>query len=1181
MLKKIFCSLSVAILIVAGQIHADDTELYLVDSTVRTGKHPQVLIIFDNSGSMSTEDTNTTSSYCSAADQAANKCSYPDGFATYLAGYSGYISQKGIYWNAGGIDNTSNAPTPDVPNDSRRFYADNNNCNKAAEALASRGRYTGLLREFKASGNTGKWTPLAENEGFNAGQIVDCYQDIQELDPKNPGREKQGNNYNNFVDGFPIDSKDMYMIVPANPTQTQLQNAQKTSLQSTAFGTGTPVTLYTAHYLVWYKWVTTTAAGQQSGGTGTRLEVAKKAIEDALTDITIPIDAGLAIFNLNYATEGNADGGRIVSAIKEMTSTNQTSLLSLINGMPAQTNTPLCETLYEAHQYFSGREITFGNKDANAIKQAEKIDGYVPNTPPSIINSGKYSSPFKKCPDTAYIIYITDGAPTLDHSADTLVQNLTNSAQVTANYSAFEFTNDKGAKELSYLPALAAYMANNDLIKDVKDANGIDNKQNVRTFTIGFTEGADIAAELLEETAFRGGNPRGENGISKGYYTAATGIKLTEALVGALKSILSIDSSFTSPSIASNNFDKTQTYNSAYFAMFLPSKGPRWSGNLKKLKVNSTGEIVGPGGETNAIDSNGNISASTCTYWNVCPSESPDGNTVTSGGVLPALRSALKNRKIKSLSGSSLVNITSTSFVSDHSQADLDWLYGVDVDDDNNSGSTTDARADIMGDPLHSKPLAINFGKKGASLDVRVLVGTNQGLVHMFKDSDTGNSDFSIGSVVESWAFIPPELWANIPKLRENSPTGEHSVYGMDLSPVAYTETNKDGEVDKAWVFLGMRRGGTSYYALDITAPDSPIFKWKIDSSSEGFEDLGQSWSEPVVTLIPGHSAPVLVFGGGLASAEGAGEAVYIADADTGEHLYTFTSAGMSSIPNKVAVLDSNNDGHTDRIYATDITGNVWRMDMPSSFADSGNPDWSIFKFASISSSSLSSENRMFFAEPVIAQTQFNNVHSEKGVLSYQSIPYDAVTVGTGNRTHPLDTTTNDMFYVFQDRNVVTKQFSGSDIPEPLTVSSLYDVTSSAPASQADNISFGNKRGWFYDFTSLGEKSLSASLIFDGKVYFTSFVPPADQVVNLDVGICGFSGQGRLYVFDLHKGTRTSSTLYYDVGERVPDTPQIVIPPPEEGDEAEAYLIGIGKAIEAKDLGSGLKTNKIYYHIDE
>ena len=1175
MFNKILLSVLMAIVVVSGVTIADDTELYLIDSTVRSGKRPQVLFIFDNSGSMSTEDQNATSSYCSEEDQVSGICSYADGFSEYLAGYAGYINEKGIYWNAGGIDNTSTMPVPDDPTESRRFYSDNNNCKLAADALISRGKYTGYLREFKLKGNSGKWYSLAENEGFNQGQIVDCYEDILNRIALNPGKDKKGAS---FPLGYPIDSKDMYTLGTDEAARTQ-------SLNGTDFGKGSPVTLYTAHYLVWYEWVTTTDDGKNSGGTGTRLEVAKEALVSALTDLAIPIDAGLAVFNLNYPEEGDANGGRVVFDIAEMTDGNLASLTSLINNMPAQTNTPLCETLYESYQYFSGGSVTYGNADANG-KGIYKIDDYIPNNPPSIISSGNYSSPFKKCPDTAYVIYITDGAPTLDNSANSKILSLTSSGN-TADYSGFEFVNNKGDVEVSYLPALAAYMYNNDLVKGVKDSSGIDNKQNVRLFTIGFSDGADVAASLLEEAAFRGGNPRNDNGVSKGYYVAKTGLDLVGAMDDALKSILSIDSSFTSPSIASNNFDKTQTYNSAYFAMFLPGEGPRWSGNLKKLKVNSLGEIVGPGGNANAIDSSGNIASTVCTYWNTCTGSSMDGNKVNSGGVLPSLRKSLKNRSIKTDIGGSLIDFGSSSFATTYSQTDLDWLYGVDVDDDDGDGSTSEAREDIMGDPLHSKPLAINFGSKPSSsgsenLDVRIIIGTNQGLVHMFKDSDSGSSDYSIGNVQESWAFIPHELWGNVPELRTNYETGEHSVYGMDLSPVAYTETDSDGKVSKAWVYLGMRRGGSSYYSLDITNPDNPVFKWMINSDSNGFEELGQSWSEPVITQVPGVSDPVLIVGGGMAYSGGGGDAVYIINAATGELVKKFNAIGMSSVPNKVAVIDSNNDGVSDRIYASDVSGQIWRIDMPSNIMS----EWSVFMFASIATSSLPND-RMFFVEPVVAQTQFNNIHSDDGTLSYQNIPYDAVAIGSGNRTHPLGTATNDMFYVFQDRNVVTKSFL-TDHPEPLGIDDLYDVTSSAPTSQAEDIVFGTKRGWFYDFSSSGEKSLSASLIFDGKVYFTSFVPPANSDIDLDAGICGFAGQGRLYVFSLHKGTRSFSEVYYDVGERVPDTPQIVVPKPETDEDPTAYIIGVGKGeCENGDckgtisLGSGLTTNRIYYHVNE
>lgn len=103
MLNKLLIGILTVVTCTAGLTFADDTELYLVDSTVRTGKRPQVLFIFDNSGSMSTVEENAVTSYCSETDSNAGVCSYPDGFGTFLESYSGYINDKGTYWNAGGL----------------------------------------------------------------------------------------------------------------------------------------------------------------------------------------------------------------------------------------------------------------------------------------------------------------------------------------------------------------------------------------------------------------------------------------------------------------------------------------------------------------------------------------------------------------------------------------------------------------------------------------------------------------------------------------------------------------------------------------------------------------------------------------------------------------------------------------------------------------------------------------------------------------------------------------------------------------------------------------------------------------------------------------------------------------------------------------------------------------------
>ena len=105
----------------------------------------------------------------------------------------------------------------------------------------------------------------------------------------------------------------------------------------------------------------------------------------------------------------------------------------------------------------------------------------------------------------------------------------------------------------------------------------------------------------------------------------------------------------------------------------------------------------------------------------------------------------------------------------------------------------------------------------------------------MFKDLDT--------SVDESWAFIPYPLLKNQMTLRENDSVNSH-VYGLDGNPVSYiVDNNNDGLItssgDKAWVYIGQRQGGRSYYGLNVTNPDSPTIKWIITGgTTTGFDRL-------------------------------------------------------------------------------------------------------------------------------------------------------------------------------------------------------------------------------------------------------------------------------------------------------------------------------------------------------
>lgn len=613
---------------------------------------------------------------------------------------------------------------------------------------------------------------MPDNSGADI-QTIDCFNDIVNKYWQNaPGQPT----------GFPVDglgdkqNPRPYNLIDNSSTQNEIDAAVEAAKQ-TGFGTGQSLTLYTDNYLRWYH-------GPKESVEQTRLQIAKQVISN--TVITTPtVDFGVAVFNINYPGD-SSHGGRIISGIKQMTDDNKANLLQTINNLDPKTNTPLCETLYEAKQYFSGSDLIYGDKD----KKPSGYD-YKANRPPrdtTIENNKKYLSPFKACQNQAFVIYITDGVPTEDKNANSKVLNLPG-----VDDRVFEWdiiVEDDGDTETqsykSYLPNLAEWMFKHDVNSNLPD------KQTVKTFTIGFSAGAKDAAPVLSAAAKRGGGQ---------YFAASDAAQLQSALQQVFSQILEVNASFTSPSIASNNFDRTQTFDAVYYAMFLPNKGPRWMGNLKKFKVTGSGDIRDKKNK-DTIGIDGNLSSSACSYWTadaVCASASDgDGNDVTIGGVSEMLRQTSSRKVLSDFAGNgadlavfsvanAIARAGNETRLAEHMRVDktqlaglFDWAKGIDVDDDDADGSTTDPRWDIIGDPLHSKPLAVNLGTV-QSPDIRVLMGTNHGQLHMFKDA--GNT------VSESWAFLPYELLPNLTELKANVPTGVHSVYGIDSSPIAYVET--------------------------------------------------------------------------------------------------------------------------------------------------------------------------------------------------------------------------------------------------------------------------------------------------------------------------------------------------------------------------------------------------------
>ncbi|WP_028487682.1 PilC/PilY family type IV pilus protein [Thiothrix lacustris] len=507
------------------------------------------------------------------------------------------------------------------------------------------------------------------------------------------------------------------------------------------------------------------------------------------------------------------------------------------------------------------------------------------------------------------------------------------------------------------------------------------------------------------------------------------------------------------------------------------------------------------------------------------------------------------------------VTCSSTDYLTDSAREQLlDFVRG---DADPDPAVTTPRQH--MGDMLNSKPLVVDYGDG----EQRIFAATNEGFLHSI-DTDSG---------VEQWAFMPKDLLPNIKKFMENLPSKDH-VYGIDGPLTLWDyDTNNDGEInstdgDKRVLFFGLRRGGDAYYALDVTLPNAPKILWKKENATgaddQAWYELGETWSKPSLAKMRIGSATssqvrnVVVFGAGydaekdventpatqdqpavVRTADQLGSDVMIVDALTGELLWSLQKSLYNnssllnpikdSIPGDIRVMDMDRNGVLDRLYFSDTGGNVWRVDMDHDLRD-GDPDMYNYsdailtKIAALGTDGdYGTDTRKFFYEPDVALIQ----HNGKTRMT--------IALGSGYRTHPLNTHTNDRFYVLMDPNVYNEPATTGE--KAFTTITNADLTNArgtlgeagsfddAEDSLLRENDSDNHMGWYYDFDNKGEKVLASAVSFLNKVVFTTFAPVDESGNEPSDDPCVVPpNSARAYVLDLFTGTavadldRTSST---------------------------------------------------------
>jgi type IV pilus assembly protein PilY1 len=695
------------------------------------------------------------------------------------------------------------------------------------------------------------------------------------------------------------------------------------------------------------------------------------------------------------------------------------------------------------------------------------------------------------------------------------------------------------------------------------------------------------------------------NTTTNGYATAGgTGIAYDhgnpgEAL-GSLRSIfreiVSVSTTFVAASVPVNVFNRAEVVDNVYLAIFEAQQQPRWPGNIKKLKI---GEVISTDvdgtsttslviqdadGDTAFSSDDGRIKSDALTYWTDSFGEDvltfdadlgevsgKDGRAVMRGGagqqisgmlddVAPGfLNSDTDARQLftenpdsaNALMAYNADSSTATALApyldpastlsNNNLQKVIAWGRGVDVFDED-SDSLDDSRDWMLGDPMHSRPLVVNYGATGGysvtNPLIRLFFGSNDGWFHTLENTKSSGGE----SGEEKFAFMPLEVLGKQQTLIDNNPSlVDGHPYGIDGEAVSLTnDADGDGNIetgDTVWIYTGMRRGGKTYYAFDASNPAAaPTIKWKIGKSGD-FAELGMTFSTPRVTTLKynGSLVQVLIFAGGYDggwsgasrigkdlnwndSAEG--NAVYIVNADTGALIWkavqgtdfpsetVYEVAGLvDAIPSAVTLLDSDGNGVTDRAYVGDTGGSLWRINLPEgSAAGHRTANWKMTKLADFGADNATTDRRFFHAPDVV------KTRDSLG-------EYHGVIASSGNRAGPLETGVNNFLYLVKDRSTNSATVSSLLIDETDVnlLNDLTDITSTCiSGSEAACLTADLSKGWKLELENNGEKGLSTPLTADGIIFFTSYLP---EGTSSSSNCAPSEGDGRLYAVRLHDGS--------------------------------------------------------------
>jgi type IV pilus assembly protein PilY1 len=432
-----------------------------------------------------------------------------------------------------------------------------------------------------------------------------------------------------------------------------------------------------------------------------------------------------------------------------------------------------------------------------------------------------------------------------------------------------------------------------------------------------------------------------------------------------------------------------------------------------------------------------------------------------------------------------------------------------------NGGTLRDRRSPI-GDIVNSSP----FYQRETGM---VFIGANDGMLHGI-DSDTGKVLFS---------YVPAGVdTASLASLSDPYYFHHFFVDGqMDVSTAAQGS-------GKNILVAALGRGGKGVFALDVTgvkASQSGFAATNVlwDATATSDNDMGYVLGQPLVRK--GNNGKTLVIvSNGVESTNGKAVLyVYVLNADgtvaSGSPIKFDTGIAGGNGMSEPRAADLDGNGTVDTIYAGDLKGNLWKVDVSSSSAS----QWD-FAYAS------SNGNNGVPLPMFTAKDPSGNPQPITGAVALAREPGSGkifVNFGTGKLLSQSDVVTQSsveqtqtLYGIIDDGNRITTYSNGA-YTELQRRTIAYVGTDSAGRTARSFEAYQElpttKRGWFLNLAAntdaygRGERVVTAPLIRGRASFISSIIP------HLAEG-CANTGKGFLNAIDVFSGTNPSAGSFMD-----------------------------------------------------